>query len=66
METRILDYADRIESPSGCKAKGEDPLKELKKEDEDAIAAKAAMAKVKQWESPGNQVTYAEDVSRSC
>lgn len=24
----------------------------------------AALAKVKQWESPGNQVTYAEDVSR--
>ena len=31
--------------------------------DESSLAI-AALAKVKQWESPGNQVTFAEDVSR--
>ncbi|WP_248769639.1 phage tail protein [Pseudomonas sp. MWU12-2345] len=30
-----------------------------------SVLAIAALAAVKQWESPGNQVTYAEDVSRT-
>lgn len=30
-----------------------------------SVLAIAALASVKQWESPGNQVTFAEDVSRS-